>query len=61
MSFAEGAGQAILQTAVILPVAFVLGWLFLRHGMAGAIGGHVTYNGLLFSLALLAATLPEPA
>ena len=59
-SLAEGASQALLQTAVILPVGFVLGWLFLRRGMAGAIGGHVTYNALLLLLTLLASYLPEP-
>jgi membrane protease YdiL (CAAX protease family) len=59
-TFAEGAGQALLQTAVILPVGFVLGWLFLRRGMAGAIAGHVTYNALLLFLSVLVAYLPEP-
>lgn len=59
-SFAEGAAQAVLQTAVILPVGFILGWLFLRLGMAGAIAGHVTYNALLLFLTLLASYLPEP-
>jgi membrane protease YdiL (CAAX protease family) len=60
-SFAEGAAQALLQTVIILPVGFVLGWLFLRRGMAGAIGGHVTYNSLLLFLSLLVTYLPEPA
>ena len=50
----------MLQTVVILPVAFVLGWLFLRHGMAGAIAGHVTYNSLLLVLAFLASKIPDP-
>lgn len=58
-SFGEGAAQALLQTVVLLPVGFALGWLFLRRGMAGAIGGHVTYNGLLLSLSLVASTLPS--
>jgi membrane protease YdiL (CAAX protease family) len=56
-TFREGASQAILTTAVILPVGFVLGWLFLRRGLAAAIAGHVTYNGLLLALALLAGSL----
>lgn len=60
-TFAEGAAQALLQTVVILPVGFVLGWLFLRRGMAGAIGGHVTYNALLLFLSALVAYLPESA
>ncbi len=58
-SFAEGAAQALLQTAVILPVGFVLGWLFLRRGMTAAIAGHVTYNALLLFLSLLATSLPQ--
>lgn len=57
-SLGEGLAQVVLQTAVILPVGFVLGWLFLRHGMAGAIAGHVTYNSLLLCLVLLASNLP---
>lgn len=56
-TFREGASQAILTTAVILPVGFVLGWLFLRRGLAAAIAGHITYNGLLLALALLAGSL----
>jgi membrane protease YdiL (CAAX protease family) len=56
-TFREGASQAILTTSVILPVGFVLGWLFLRRGLAAAIAGHVTYNGLLLALALLAGSL----
>jgi membrane protease YdiL (CAAX protease family) len=49
-SFAEGASQALLQTLVILPVGLVLGLLFVRHGMVGAISAHVTYNTLLLVL-----------
>ena len=60
-TFGEGAAQAILQTAVILPVGLVLGWLFLRRGMAAAIGGHIAYNGLLLGLALLLGGLTTPA
>jgi membrane protease YdiL (CAAX protease family) len=60
VDFATGASQAVLQLAVLLPVAFVLGSLFLRYGMAGAIAGHVTYNSLLLTLAFLASKLPEP-
>jgi hypothetical protein len=60
-TFAEGAAQALLQTAVILPVGFAFGWLFLRYGMAAAIAAHVTYNSLLLFLAYLATSLPQPA
>jgi membrane protease YdiL (CAAX protease family) len=58
-SFSQGAAQALLQTAIILPVGLVLGWLFLRRGMTAAIAGHVTYNGTLLFLSLLAARLPQ--
>ncbi len=60
-TFAEGLSQALLQTAVILPVGFVFGWLFLRYGMAAAIAAHITYNSLLLFLAYLANALPQPA
>jgi membrane protease YdiL (CAAX protease family) len=53
-SFREGASQALLQVAVILPVGLVLGWLFLRKGIMASIAGHVTYNGLLLVLLLIA-------
>jgi membrane protease YdiL (CAAX protease family) len=52
-TFGEGAAQALLQLAVILPVGLVLGWLFLRFGVVAAIAGHVTYNGLLLFLLFL--------
>jgi membrane protease YdiL (CAAX protease family) len=57
--FLQGFLQFVLQTAVILPVGLVLGWLFLRRGMAASITGHFTYNGLLLVLWLVAATLPQ--
>jgi membrane protease YdiL (CAAX protease family) len=59
--FDEGLGQAILQTAAILPLGLLLGWLFVRHGMAAAIAGHVTYTSVLLFLLLLSSYLPEPA
>lgn len=61
VTFREGFGQTVLTLVVILPVAFVLGWLFLRRGMAAAIAGHITYNSLLLSLAYVAGRIPEPA
>ena len=54
-TFREGASQALLQVLVILPLGLVLGWLFLRRGIAAAIAGHVTYNGILLALLLLAS------
>lgn len=60
VDFATGLSQAVLQMAVLIPVAFVLGWLFVRYGLAAAIAGHITYNALLLTLAYLASLLPEP-
>jgi membrane protease YdiL (CAAX protease family) len=60
VDFVTGFSQALLQTVVLVPVAFVLGWLFLRYGIIGAISGHVTYNSLLLILAFIASQLPEP-
>jgi len=51
----QGIAQALLSFLVILPLGFVLGWLFRRRGMVAAIAGHVTYNGLLLVLVALAA------
>lgn len=53
-TFREGASQALLQIVVILPIGVVLGWLFLRRGIMAAIAGHVTYNGVLLGLLLIA-------
>jgi membrane protease YdiL (CAAX protease family) len=61
VTFREGAAQALLQVAVILPLGVVLGVLFLRRGIVAAIAGHVAYNGLLLALLALRAYLPEPA
>jgi membrane protease YdiL (CAAX protease family) len=52
-TFGEGLAQAVLEFVVILPLGLVLGWLFVRHGLVGAICGHVTYNALLLTLVLL--------
>ena len=60
VGFFEGLSQAVLQTVVLVPVAFVFGWLFLRHGLIAAIGGHITYNSLLLTLAYLASRIPDP-
>lgn len=54
-------GQAVLVLAVITPVGYVFGWLFLRYGMVGAITAHVSYNSLPLLLAFLASKVPEPA
>jgi membrane protease YdiL (CAAX protease family) len=59
-TFAQGARQAVVLFAVILPLGFVLGWLFLRRGLLAAVTGHMTYNGLVLGLALLRDELVPP-
>lgn len=49
-----GLAQALLSFLVILPLGFVLGWLFQQRGMVAAITGHVTYNGILLVLVAVA-------
>jgi membrane protease YdiL (CAAX protease family) len=56
----EQAAQALLQTLVILPLGLVLGWLFVRYGIVGAIAGHVTYNTLLLGLLVIASLAGVP-
>ena len=56
---AEGFGQAFGLIAVgagtRLPVAWVLGWVFVRRGSIWApIGLHATFNGTLIILAYVA-------
>ena len=53
VSFADGAKQALLQLAVIVPLGLILGWLFLRRGILAAIGGHVAWNALILGLTLV--------
>jgi membrane protease YdiL (CAAX protease family) len=57
-TFGQGLGQAILEFVVILPLGLALGWLFLRHGLTGAIAGHVTYNAFLLLLLLIRSLAP---
>ena len=57
----EGARQALLLVLSLIPVAFVLGWLFLRRGLVAAIAAHATFNGieiLLLYLSQFAPTQP---
>lgn len=52
-SFTEGLERAAFAFVVRIPIALLLGWLFVRRGsLAAAIGCHATFNGL--PLALLA-------
>lgn len=50
----QALGLAIVAFAARIPVAFVLGWLFLRRGSIWApIGLHATFNAILLTLAEL--------
>ncbi len=49
----SGLAQAAIEFAIILPVGFVLGWLFIRRGIVASIAGHMTYNGVFLALLLL--------
>lgn len=51
----QGLGQALLEFGVILPLGLALGWLFQRRGLVAAIAGHMTYNGVLLVLLVLAS------
>jgi membrane protease YdiL (CAAX protease family) len=61
VEFGQGLAQAVLTLVVILPVGYVLGWLFQQRGLVAAATGHIAYNSLLLTLAFLASKLPEPA
>ena len=55
-SFAVGAQRALFSFLALLPVAIVLGWVFLtRRSLYAAIGLHGTFNGIQVVLAFLAA------
>ncbi len=45
-SATEGLQLALIAFATILPVAYVLGWLFLRRGIVASIAGHMTFNAI---------------
>lgn len=53
-TFGEGLERAVFAFVVRLPVAFLLGWLYVRRGsLAAAIGCHAVFNGIpLLVLAL---------
>ncbi len=53
------ARTAILQFVVILPIGYVLGWLFARRGIVASMAGHMTFNAISVAL-LLAATSFRP-
>ncbi len=54
VTFGDAAREAVLQVAVILPLGFVLGWVFQRHGIGASIAGHMGYNATLLVLAAMA-------
>jgi membrane protease YdiL (CAAX protease family) len=56
-TFGDAAREALLQVAVILPLGFVLGWVYERHGIGASIAGHVGYNASLLVLAAAAGQL----
>jgi membrane protease YdiL (CAAX protease family) len=54
-TFGEAAGLAFVATAARLPIAFALGWLFVRTRTIWApIGLHAAFNGILIALSELA-------
>ena len=55
-----GAKQALLVVAVIGPVGFALGFLFLRRGLIAAIVGHATFNLFAILITVAARSLPTP-
>jgi membrane protease YdiL (CAAX protease family) len=55
-TFGQAAGLAFVGGVVRVPIAFVLGWLFVRTGSIwGPIGLHAAFNGILIVLGELAA------
>lgn len=54
-NFGDAAGTAIVAFVARLPVALILGWVFLRRGSIWApLGLHAAFNGLIVVLALAA-------
>lgn len=53
-TFGEGLARAAVAFVIRLPIALVLGWIFVRRGsLPAAIGCHATFNGIpLLTLAL---------
>lgn len=47
-----GAGlrTAVLQFVVIVPVGYVLGWLFSQRGIVASLAGHMTFNAIAVAL-----------
>lgn len=60
-SLPQVAGLIVVGFATRLPVAFALGWIFLRRGSIWApIGLHMAFNGVLLTIAELATRTAIP-
>lgn len=57
--FGSGLQQVVLVLVQIIPLGFVLGWLFVRRGIVASIAGHAAYNAVIFVLALSLTKLPN--
>ena len=60
VTFRDAAGGALVQFVVILPLAFLLGLLYERRGLAGSLGAHMAYNAGVLGLALVAGGALHP-
>ena len=58
VDFDTGVRQVILILVQIVPLGFVLGWLFVRRGIVASIAGHAAYNAVIFLAALTVTNLP---
>ncbi|MDL2335538.1 MAG: CPBP family intramembrane metalloprotease, partial [Chloroflexota bacterium] len=59
-TFIGGVKQAILVLAIIGPIGFALGWLYLKRGLIASIGGHAAFNLFGVLVMVLAQYLPPP-
>ncbi len=59
VDFDTGVRQVILILAQIIPLGFVLGWLFVRRGIVASIAGHAAYNAVIFLAVLSVRGLPN--
>jgi membrane protease YdiL (CAAX protease family) len=51
-SFGQALGMAVVAAAARLPIAFVLGWVFIRRrSLWASVGLHVTFNAILLVVA----------
>ncbi len=57
----EGVLLALITFMTVLPLGFLLGWLFQRRGIVAAVLGHAASNATALVLFGLATRLAEPA